>query len=77
MPTSKANTNAMRSKDVAHILDTSPDDVIELARKGKIKAYKVGRFWRFKIADVKQYQKDKQKEEDEYYDRIDRDRYAR
>ena len=45
----------LRSKDVAHILDMSPDDVIELARRGKLKASKQGRFWRFSTVDVVTY----------------------
>jgi excisionase family DNA binding protein len=47
----------LRSKDVAHILDCSPDDVIELARRGKLRASKQGRFWRFKHTDVLTYKK--------------------
>ena len=47
----------LRSKDVAHILDLSPDDVIELARKGKLKATKRGRFWRYHPSDVMAYKK--------------------
>ncbi len=47
--------NLLRSKDVAHILDCSPDDVIELARRGKLRASKQGRFWRFKHNDVLSY----------------------
>jgi excisionase family DNA binding protein len=54
----KTDKNALRSKDVAHMLDCSPDDVIELARKGKLEAYKVGRFWRFKQKDVLKYKKE-------------------
>ncbi len=49
--------NLLRSKDVAHILDCSPDDVIELARRGKLRASKQGRFWRFKNTDVLTYKK--------------------
>ena len=49
--------NLLRSKDVAHILDCSPDDVIELARRGKLGASKQGRFWRFKPNDVVAYKK--------------------
>ena len=49
--------NLLRSKDVAHILDCSPDDVIELARRGKLRASKQGRFWRFKHNDVLTYKK--------------------
>ena len=47
----------LRSKDVAHILDCSPDDVILLARKGKLRALKQGRFWRYRNADVTTYMK--------------------
>lgn len=49
--------NLMRSKDVAHILDCSPDDVIDLARRGKLRAAKQGRFWRFRYADVLTFRK--------------------
>jgi excisionase family DNA binding protein len=49
--------NLLRSKDVAHILDVSPDYVIELASKGKLKATKEGRFWRFRPAHVMDYKK--------------------
>jgi len=47
----------LRSKDVAHILDLSPDDVIHLARRGKLKASKKGRFWRFRQVDVMAYKR--------------------
>ncbi len=56
------NKTFLRSKDVAHILDCSPDDVIELARRGKIKATKEGRFWRFQEKDITAYMR-KQKRE--------------
>ena len=49
--------NCLRSKDVAHLLDCSPDDVIELARSGKLAARKRGQFWRFKLSDITAYQK--------------------
>ena len=51
----------LRSKDVAHILDLSPDDVINLARRGKLKASKTGRFWRFRQADVVAYKRRNEK----------------
>jgi len=47
----------LRSKYVAHILDCSADDVIELACRGKLKSRKEGRFWRFKEADVLAYKR--------------------
>jgi hypothetical protein len=53
----------LRSKDVAHILDCSPDDVIDMARKDMFAgAFKVGRFWRFPLSGVKKYQKTMQQE---------------
>lgn len=51
------NETLLRSKDVAHILDCSPDDVIDLARRGKLRASKQGRFWRFRHADVMTYKR--------------------
>jgi excisionase family DNA binding protein len=50
-------TPPLRSKDVAHFLDCSPDDVIELARRKKLKATKQGRFWRFRHSDVMAYKR--------------------
>jgi hypothetical protein len=47
----------LSSRDVAHMLDMSPDDVIELARKGMLKATKQGRRWRYREADVLTYQR--------------------
>jgi len=47
----------LKSREVAHILDCSPDDVIDLARRGKLRASKLGRFWRFRQADVVGYKK--------------------
>ena len=45
----------LNSKEVAHILDLSPDDVIMLARKKKLPATKIGRFWRFNPVCVSRY----------------------
>ncbi len=47
----------LKSKDVAYILDCSPDDVIDLAKKGKLKAIKQGRYWKYELKDVMAYQK--------------------
>jgi len=47
----------LRSRDVAHILDLSPDEVSELAQTKKLKATKVGRLWRFRLADVMSYKR--------------------
>jgi len=51
----------LRSKDVAHILDCSPDDVGELARSGELPAKKKGRFWKFQPSDVEAYKRRKKK----------------
>jgi excisionase family DNA binding protein len=50
-----ANGNLIKSNQVAHILDCSPDKVDVLARKGKLKAIKYGRFWRFLVSDVETF----------------------
>ena len=51
----------LRSRDVAHILDCSPDEVIELAQSKQLKATKKGRFWRYRPADVLAYKKRREK----------------
>ena len=53
--TVKKKEEFLSSKDVAWILDCSPDDVMELARRGKLKSTKVGRFWKYREADVMAY----------------------
>ena len=35
----------LRSKDVAHILDISPNDVIDLVHRRRLKATKKGKYW--------------------------------
>ena len=47
----------LKSKDVAHILDMSPDDVIYLARNGKLRAVKEGKYWKFRLAHVQTYKR--------------------
>jgi excisionase family DNA binding protein len=42
----------LRARDVAHILDCSPDDVYPLINTGVLKARKVGRLWKFRLEDV-------------------------
>ena len=53
----KKKLTLLRSRDVAFILDMGPDEVIELAREGKLKGTKKGRFWWFGVADVRAYQR--------------------
>ena len=57
MAKAKTKESLLKSRDAAHILDCSPDDVIDLARKGKLRAVKQGRFWRFRQSDVVSYKK--------------------
>ena len=42
----------LNSKDVARILDMSPDTVNEYARKSILPAFKKGRQWRFRRRDI-------------------------
>ena len=53
----KIARSLLDSKDVAWILDESPDDVIVLANKGKLPATKQGWVWRFEEKDVRAYMK--------------------
>ena len=59
----KNNKGYLGSKDVAWILDLSPDDVVELARKQKLLGTKKGRFWIFRPDDVETYKEQQQKSE--------------
>ena len=59
----KKNEEYLGSKDVAWILDLSPDDVVELARQKNLVGAKTGRFWRFRPDDVETYKKQQQKSE--------------
>ncbi len=47
----------LRSKDVAQVLDCSPDDVLHLVRKGTLRAKKQGKTWQFRSEDVMTYKK--------------------
>jgi hypothetical protein len=47
----------LNSKEVAHILDCSPDDIHVLVQRGDLKATKEGRFWRYRPADVDAYRR--------------------
>ena len=53
----KKEGNTLKSKDVAHILDCSPDDVLYLARTEKLRAVKKGKYWMFTFRDVQTYRK--------------------
>jgi len=48
----------LNSKEVAQVLDLSPDTVNELARKSVLPAFKCGRQWRFRTRDVLSYKRE-------------------
>ncbi len=47
----------LNSKEVADILDCSPDVVNELARKSILPALKKGRQWRFRKRDIASFKR--------------------
>ncbi len=47
--------NILKTRDLALLLDMSPDAVNDLARKGFLKGYKSGNQWRFRRKDVEKY----------------------
>ena len=47
----------LNSKEVAQILDCSPDDIHVLVQRGELQATKEGRFWRYRPADVEAYKR--------------------
>lgn len=52
----------LNSKDVAQILDLSPDTVNEYARKSILPAFKKGRQWRFRRRDIAAFKRQLQGE---------------
>lgn len=47
--------NILRTRDLAVLLDMSPDAVNDLARKGIVKGYKSGNQWRFRRKDIEKF----------------------
>ena len=47
----------LNSKQVAEILDCSPDTVNEFARKSVLPAFKKGRQWRFRRRDIASFKR--------------------
>ena len=47
----------LNSKEVARILDLSPDTVNEFARKNMLPAFKMGKQWRFRKRDIFSFNK--------------------
>ena len=48
----------LNSKEVAEILDLSPDTVNEFARKSVLPAFKKGRQWRFRKRDITSFKRE-------------------
>jgi excisionase family DNA binding protein len=48
----------LNSREVAEILDLSPDTVNELARKSILPAFKRGRQWRFRRRDIASFKRE-------------------
>ncbi len=51
-------TKALTIKQVAELLQVSPDTVYGLAARGELEGRKIGRIWRFQQAAVDQFMKD-------------------
>jgi excisionase family DNA binding protein len=47
----------LNSKEVARILDMSPDTVNEYARKSILPAFKKGRQWRFRRREISSFKR--------------------
>ena len=47
--------NVLKTRDLAILLDLSPDAVNDLARRGLLKGFKSGNQWRFRRRDVERY----------------------
>ena len=47
----------LNSRDVARLLDMSPDTVNEYARKQILPAFKAGRQWRFRKQDIASFKR--------------------
>ena len=52
----------LNSKEVARILDLSPDTVNEFARKNILPGFKKGKQWRFRKRDISTFNKRQGKE---------------
>ncbi len=52
LPELAARPKVLKTRDLAQVLDVSPDNVSEMARKGVLHGYKKGHQWRFRRKDV-------------------------
>jgi excisionase family DNA binding protein len=57
MPAMERDDALLNSKDVAHLLDLSPDTVNEYARKSMLPGIKKGRQWRFRRRDIASFKR--------------------
>jgi len=51
----EAKQSILKTRDLAILLDLSPDVVNDLARRGHLKGFKSGNQWRFRRRDVDRY----------------------
>jgi excisionase family DNA binding protein len=51
----EAKQSILKTRDLAILLDLSPDVVNEMARRGHLKGFKSGNQWRFRRRDVDKY----------------------
>ena len=61
-PPMNKDEELLTSKDVAEVLGCIADEVIALARTGKIRAIKQGKYWKFRPKDVIAFKKQMGKE---------------
>ena len=47
--------NVLKTRDLAILLDMSPDAVNDMARRGLLKGFKSGNQWRFRRKDVERF----------------------
>ncbi|MBI5904410.1 MAG: helix-turn-helix domain-containing protein [Deltaproteobacteria bacterium] len=47
--------NVLKTRDLAILLDLSPDAVNDMARRGLLKGFKSGNQWRFRRKDVERF----------------------
>lgn len=51
----ESSPTILKTRDLAILLDLSPDTVNDMARRGILKGYKSGNQWRFRRKDVERY----------------------
>jgi excisionase family DNA binding protein len=51
----EAKQSILKTRELAILLDLSPDVVNDMARRGRLKGFKSGNQWRFRRRDVDRY----------------------